>query len=395
MDRVLFDYGNSNSFGLEQIRKTQDLCFEFNNTRPSDTERRNELLRMIFGVLPEGIQVQAPLQVDFGVNVRIGKNFFANYNLVLIDGAKITFGDDVLVGPNCGFHCNQHPIVPEQRTQFEYADPITVGDRVWFGAGVTVLSGVTIGSGSIIGAGSVVTKDIPENVIAAGTPCRVIRKITVEDKMDLERMRSEFRAGLHKGGLPQRAYFDFVNPPSDVIAQMQKAADLCFEFNHTKPSDTEKKSKLLSELFRRDPEGLNIIAPIHVDIGENVRIGKNFFSNYNLTIIDGALVTFGDNVLIGPDCGFYCNVHLTHPDQRPEFAYADPIVIGDDVWIGAGVTVLSGVTIGSGSVIGAGSVVTKDIPDNVIAYGSPCRAVRKITDADTMDLERMRSEIKA
>ena len=127
--------------------------------------------------------ITAPFWCDYGCNIEIGENFYTNHNCVILDGAKVTFGDNVFVAPNCTFSTAGHPLDAEQRNQgLEYAYPITVGDNVWFGASVTVLPGVTIGSNVVIGAGSVVNRDIPDGVVAVGNPCRVLRKITEEDK---------------------------------------------------------------------------------------------------------------------------------------------------------------------------------------------------------------------
>ena len=116
-------------------------------------------------------------------NIELGENFYANYNLVILDGAKVTFGDNVFVAPNCGFYTAGHPLDYERRNAgLEYAYPITVGDNVWIGGGVQVMPGVTIGSNVVIGGGSVVTKDIPDNCVAVGNPCKVIRPITEADK---------------------------------------------------------------------------------------------------------------------------------------------------------------------------------------------------------------------
>lgn len=116
-------------------------------------------------------------------NINLGENFYSNHNLVILDAAKVTFGDNVFVGPSCGFHTAGHPIDFERRNQgLEYAHPITVGNNVWFGAGVQVLPGVTIGDNVVIGAGSIVVKDIPSNCVAVGNPCKVIREITDDDK---------------------------------------------------------------------------------------------------------------------------------------------------------------------------------------------------------------------
>ena len=132
--------------------------------------------------------IRAPFYCDYGYNIHLGKNFYANHNCVILDCAKVTFGDHVMVGPNCGFYTACHPIDPQQRREgVEFARPITVGNDVWFGGGCTVLPGVTIGDGCVIGAGSVVTRDIPANTVAAGNPCRVLRSISEADRMDLMR----------------------------------------------------------------------------------------------------------------------------------------------------------------------------------------------------------------
>ena len=160
-----------------------DLCYEYNHTRPSDMAKREELLRKIFGKLGKSPYVEPTLFCGFGFNIEAGDYFFANNNCVFVDPGKITFGDYVFIGPSCGFYTAHHPIDTELRNKmYEYALPITVGDNVWIGGGTVVCPGVTIGSNVVIGAGSVVTKDIPDNVVAFGNPCKVHRPITDADK---------------------------------------------------------------------------------------------------------------------------------------------------------------------------------------------------------------------
>ena len=168
---------------VEARTRCADLCYEFNNLRPSDTEKQQELLKKILGKMEGMPVVTAPFYCDYGINISVGRNFYTNHNVTILDCAKVTFGDNVFIAPNCVFSTAGHAIDSEQRSRgLEIALPITVGDDVWIGANVYVLPGVTIGSNTIIGAGSVVNKDIPEGVIAVGNPCKVMRKITEEDK---------------------------------------------------------------------------------------------------------------------------------------------------------------------------------------------------------------------
>lgn len=168
---------------VEERTRCADLCYEFNLCRPSDTAKQQELLNRMLGSIKGNPVITAPFYCDYGFNITIGENFYTNHNVTILDGAKVTFGDNVFIAPNCVFSTAGHAIDSEQRAKgLEIARPITVGNNVWIGANVSVLPGVTIGSSSIIGAGSVVNKDIPEGVIAAGNPCKVIRKITEEDK---------------------------------------------------------------------------------------------------------------------------------------------------------------------------------------------------------------------
>ena len=174
---------------MEARTRCKDICHEFNSLYPSEEEKQKGLLKGLLGKTGEEFRVTAPFWCDYGFNIELGENFYVNHSCVILDCAKVTFGDNVFVGPDCGFYTAGHPIDAKQRNQgLEYARPIHVGDTVWIGGGVRVLPGVSIGEGAVIGSGSVVTKDIPPRVIAAGNPCRVIREIEEESEPDREKL---------------------------------------------------------------------------------------------------------------------------------------------------------------------------------------------------------------
>lgn len=180
---LLYDADGDKTLTADRI-KAKELCYDFNMTRPGQQERQRELIRQLFEKTDGPFQVVAPFWCDYGYNITVGRNFFANHNTVILDCGKVKFGDYVLIGPNCGFYTACHPITPEERNLgLEFTRPITVGDNVWFGGGVQVMPGVTIGSNVVIGGGSVVVKDIPDNCVAAGNPCCVIRAITEADRI--------------------------------------------------------------------------------------------------------------------------------------------------------------------------------------------------------------------
>jgi maltose O-acetyltransferase len=168
---------------FEDRQRAKELIFELNTLRPGEVTKRNDVVRQLFGNTGNVFFIEQPFRCDYGFNIDIGENLYINYNCVILDCAKVTIGNNVLFAPNVSLFTAGHPIHPEKREQeFEYAFPITIGNNVWIGGNVIINPGVTIGDNTVIGSGSVVTKNIPASVVAAGNPCRVLRKITDEDK---------------------------------------------------------------------------------------------------------------------------------------------------------------------------------------------------------------------
>ncbi len=167
---------------LEAARtKAKKMCIEYNNLPVGAQKEKTELLKKLFGKTGEKIAIEPNFFCDYGFNIECGENFYINHNGVILDCAPVKFGDNVFIGPNCGFYTAIHPLKAKERnTVMETAKPITVGDNVWIGGNAVILPGVTIGDNSVIGAGSVVTKDIPDNVVAVGNPCKVIKHIEQE-----------------------------------------------------------------------------------------------------------------------------------------------------------------------------------------------------------------------
>ena len=163
---------------LKKLNECKDLCWEYNNIRPTMAKERNQKLHEILGACDEDTVINQPFLCDYGKHIKVGKRFFANFNMVVLDEAYVTFGDNCFVGPNVGIYTACHSTVPEERNAYEqWAKPVSIGNNCWIGGGVTILPGVTIGDNVTIGAGSVVVKDIPSDSIAVGNPAKVVRKI--------------------------------------------------------------------------------------------------------------------------------------------------------------------------------------------------------------------------
>ncbi|MBQ4054978.1 MAG: sugar O-acetyltransferase [Clostridia bacterium] len=174
--------------GDEEIMRQQRICLEklydFNATRPSEGEKRTAMLRDMFAEIGEDCYIEPPFHANWGGrHVHFGKNIYANFNLTLVDDTHIYVGDYTMFGPNVTVASAGHPILPELREKaYQYNSSVRIGKNCWIGAGVVIVPGITIGDNVVIGAGSIVTKDIPDNVVAVGNPCRVLRPVDERDR---------------------------------------------------------------------------------------------------------------------------------------------------------------------------------------------------------------------
>ncbi len=170
---------------LEEQRTCRKILQRFNFADRSDFDLLAKIVKELLGK-SDGAWINPPFYCDYGSHIEVGKNFYANYNCTIIDVGKVKIGDNCMLAPNVAIYTAGHPIFPDTRNStFEYGKEVTIGDNVWIGGNSVVCPGVSIGNNVVIGAGSVVVKDIPDNVIAAGNPCKVIRKITEDDRRKL------------------------------------------------------------------------------------------------------------------------------------------------------------------------------------------------------------------
>lgn len=172
----------------EELMKEQMLCldrlYDFNHTRPTETDKRNAMLKEMFAEIGDGCYIEPPFYANWGGrHVHFGKNIYANFNLTLVDDTHIYVGDYTMFGPNVVVASAGHPLLPELREKgYQYNAPVCIGKNCWIGAGVVIVPGITVGDNVVIGAGSVVTKDIPSDVLAVGNPCRVLREFDERDR---------------------------------------------------------------------------------------------------------------------------------------------------------------------------------------------------------------------
>ena len=167
-------YNAENEELIIERQKAKELCYEYNIIKPSKIKKRKQIIEKLIGNIKGNFWIEQPFYCDYGYNIEIGENFYANHNLLILDCNKVIIGDNVFIAPNCSFYTAGHPIDAKTRNKgLEYAKPIKIGNNVWIGGNTVILPGVEIGDNTVIGAGSIVTKNIPRNCVAFGNPCKV------------------------------------------------------------------------------------------------------------------------------------------------------------------------------------------------------------------------------
>ena len=189
-------YSASDPFLTQQRLRARGLVREICQTPVDAGALRERLFRTLLGAAGKNLMIEPPFRCDYGSNIFIGDNFYANFDCIILDVCPVTIGDNVLLGPRVCLFTASHPVDPSGRSSgLEFGKPISIGNDVWIGGGALINPGVTIGNASIIGAGVVVTRDIPDHVIAAGNPCRVVRPVTGEDRAQWEAMAAQYQSG--------------------------------------------------------------------------------------------------------------------------------------------------------------------------------------------------------
>lgn len=369
------------------VKDTVHYVEILNKLSNSEIQRRRDFLRTFVAKLDEGAMINSPFYMEFANHLEMGVNSFINYDCIMLNNAMVKLGDNVLVGPKVSFYTAMHPIDAKQREQWlVYAKPITVEDNVWIGGSATILGGVTIGKNAIVGAGAVVTKDVEPNTIVVGNPARVLRKITAEDSKKYQEELAK-QKDINKSEFNKMMAGQWYNAMDYSMLKMRQENNKKTEaYSRITINTLSYKDRMAKAIVKEFGENANIIPPFTCDYGCNVKVGDNTVINHSGVFLDTNEINIGKHALIGPKSGLYGAIHPFDVEARNEgIEKAKIINIGDGAWLGGKVTVVPGVSIGKHSVIGAGSVVTKDIPDDVVAVGNPCRVIRKITEDDKIN----------
>ena len=363
-----------------------------NKISNSKIQLRRDFIRTFIPDFGEGAIINSPFYLTYSdKHLSIGENSYINYDCIILNEANVTIGNNVLIGSKVSLYTSNYATLAKLRGQMlAYAKPITIEDNVWIGGSATILGGVTVGKNSIIGAGSVVVNDVPENSIVVGNPAKVLRKITKKDveayKVEMDKQRDDLSQEEKMLNGDWYMAMDY-----SMVKLRQENNKKTEAFSRITSSTISYKDRMAKAILGSYGDGANLLPPFTCDYGTNVHIAESALVNHSSVFLDTNKISIGKHALLGPKIGLYCAMHPYDVEARNNgIEKSKSIEIAEGAWLGGRVTVLPNVKIGKNSVIGAGSVVTKDIPDNVVAVGNPCRVIRQITDEDKINPIRKR-----
>ena len=370
MEKILkreeYIYFDKNLNNLRNECKSK--CFKYNTSFKNDPQKQITFLKTIINSKTDNFYINKNFFCNFGKNIFIGNNFYSSFNLTIIDENLVKFGDNIYLGPNCTFNTINTPLDKKKRGErLLSSNEINIGNNVYFEGSIKVLSGITIGDNSIIKAGSVIDKNIPNNSLVEGNPCKIIQS---------------------------NISFNFKNYIQDMIYKELKdenyikSKNICDEFNNTQFDNFEIINEKISKLFK-SYKSLYLTQNAFIQNGNNSSVGETFYTNYNFILIDSENFSAGNNVFFAPNCTVNSNL-IEYNELKKEFSIVSkPIKMGNNVWIASNAYIKGGVSIGNNSTIGAGSLVTSDIPENCLAFGNPAKVIRKF---DIIHNERIKDK---
>lgn len=378
-----------------QSPEFMDLLKQLNNLSPIYLKKRKNLFSKILNLANtcNDESFRKNFYCFDGQNITFGDSFFINYCGLIANQYPVKFGNHSLNGPHVRFlACDEYATKNQGNAQIE------IKDNVWIGAHSTICGGVSIGKNSVIGAYSVVTEDIPDNVIAFGTPCKVFRAITKEDRYafgdflkdddiialgEIVKERNYAKAKLKFGAWLGKKVNDqaIFNPMEneDPRAYLESEHIFCSGLSKTSKADIEQRNQLLYDFIGSAGVNNQYSNDFFIALFKNLHIGDNNQFGHNVVFLAEENVTLKNNIKVGNDCCFVCGIHPIDAFSRINGVnFSAPITIEDNVTLEDGVIVNAGVTIGKNSIIGRNSFVNKDIPENVYASGVPCKVIHKI-----------------
>ena len=339
-------------------------CFQYNCIFK---ENQKEFIKSIINVKTDNYYINKKFDCHFGKNIFIGDNFYSSFNLTIIDDNLVIFGDNIYIGPNCIFNTIKIPLDQNKRAKrIICSNEIKIGNNVYFEGAIIISNGISIGNNVIIKANSIIDKNIPDNCLVEGNPCKIIQS-------NISFNFNNYIKNMINNELTNKNYI--------------KARNICDEFNNINFENFEKTNNIIKQLFKSH-KSLQLTQKAYIQNGNNTTIGEVFYTNYNFILIDSSEFNAGNNVFFAPNCIVNTNIIEYNETKKEYTIISKPINLGNNIWIASNVYIKGGISIGDNSTIGAGSVVISDIPNNCIVLGNPGKVFKKF---DVVHNERIKN----